>query len=114
MTFDNDKICPEDTLKILLPVEMIPDGSTVTKRTGEQEFTLRRSLRFWTYPPEKRHPAKSARAAAEEAKAMSVQGLFIVSSRGDITQVKPGTILCLVIHAETFVELMRASWYGDV
>lgn len=37
-----------DEIKILLPAHKIPDGSIVTKPTGEKEYTLSTNLKFFS------------------------------------------------------------------
>lgn len=52
LRLDNQVICPEDPLRILLPAKAIPHDATVSKRAGEVEFTLKHKLTMYGIPPE--------------------------------------------------------------
>ncbi len=39
-------------MKVILPASEIPNGSTVTKRTGLKEYTLQRFIRVYVAPGE--------------------------------------------------------------
>lgn len=96
---ENQKICPEDTLSIILRADMIPDRAEVTKVTGGVVYILRHELTVYPSIP------------AE--KPLIVSGLFLVGSRGDINQVNSEKQLCWRIPAEEFVDILRQSWEGD-
>ena len=34
-------------MKVLIAVGRLPNGSSVTKRTGEKQYTVRREIRIW-------------------------------------------------------------------
>lgn len=90
----NDKICPEDQLLILLPAHKIPDGSTVRKRNGEVDYTLRRNLKVYL----------------TEKSPFEITGYFLVGVRGDINQVEEGRYLHWVTTAEDMVQDLQCSW----
>jgi len=94
MTFDNKRICPEDTLKVILPAEMIPDQARVTKIKGENGYVLRHNLILYSSGKE---PVK-------------IEGFFLIGDRGDINQVDPGKQLCWCVVAEDLVESLTVSW----
>ena len=91
----NTNICPEDTLRILLPAKDIPDQAHVTKRGGEQSFVLRHNLKLFMLAD---HPA------------IDVEGFFLVTPKGSINQVKPETELLWSVSAEEFMDVIQTSW----
>ncbi len=96
VAFVNDKINPEDKILILLSVEKIPDGATVTKPTGHKEYVLRRNFTVWLLPD------------APDRK-MLIEGFFI-GGDGEVRQVKKGALLHWHVCAEDFAEEMQRSW----
>ncbi len=103
----NEKICPEDVLRVLLPVGMIPQGATVSKRGGEQTFTLAHGLRV--YPVRE---AKGLRPeSADPQQAMTIDGFFLVSGL-NINQVKEDLLVHWHVTTEDFVDTMQRSWEG--
>lgn len=93
----NDKINPEDRVLVLLPVEMIPDGATVTKRTGDKEYIFRRNFTVWLLPD-------------QPDRKMQIEGFFI-GADGEVNQVKEGTLLHWHIYAEDLVDMLQGSWH---
>ena len=93
----NDRICPEDLLRVLLPAEKIPDRSCVFKRTGEVGYVLRRDLTLYQY-------------GKEAAAAVKITGYFLVGERGDITQIPPDAVLHWSTTADNLVDMLRESW----
>lgn len=91
-------LCPEDQIRILLPANLIPDTSIVSKRSGESTFTLKHSLRV--YPETKGE------------KVLTIEGCFLVGQRGDVNQVSDKTLLHWHVTAEDFVDTMQQSWEG--
>lgn len=73
----------EDTwIGLLLPARLIPDGSKVTKRTGQVEYVIRHKLTvFQNQDPKSNVPP------------IEIEGTFLVGSRGDISQINPETML---------------------
>ena len=96
MKMENKVICPEDVLLLLQPVEQIPDGATVSKRTGEQTFILRHTLKIGEYLAKNKEP-------------LVVEGFFIISG-SYVNQVAPGTALHWHVVAEDLVETLKDSW----
>lgn len=90
----NDRICPEDFLKIILPVGQIPDKAVVTKALGEKEYRLRRNLTI-------RRP---------HGNSIVISGYFLVADDGEFQQVHDQVSLGWKVAAEDFVELMNRSW----
>jgi hypothetical protein len=98
---DNTHICPEDPIRVLLPARMIPHDATVSKRTGELEYTLKHKLTMYCLAPEtSRIPAPP----------IIVDGVFVVGSKGSINQVEPETMLHWHVTAEDLVDALRRSW----
>lgn len=90
-------ICPEDIIQVLLPADKIPDGATVTKRTGVQDYVLRHQLRVYREKPED---------------TLEIDGLFLLGPRGTVNQVKPDTMLHWHVTAEELVDELRRAWTG--
>jgi len=96
----NDKINPEDRILVLLPVENIPDGATVTKRTGDKEYVLRRNMKVYLLPD-------------APDRTIEIEGFFL-GADGEVRQVQEGTLLHWNICAEDFVDEMQRSWHERV
>lgn len=92
----NDRICPEDMLRVLLPAEKLPDRAAVYKRTGETPYTLRRDLLVYQY--------------GNKADPIKITGYFLVGVDGSITQIQPDHVLHWAICVENFVDEMKQSW----
>lgn len=93
----NLRICPEDTLRMLLPAQDIPDQASVTKRGGEQSFTLRHNIKVFVLA---------------DRPAIEIEGFFLVSANGNINQVKPETELLWSVGAEELIDTLQLSWEG--
>lgn len=98
---ENDVICPEDMLLVLLPAKMIPHDATVTKRTGEVQYTLKHKLTMYGIPPE---------GSKIPAPPTIVDGFFVVGLQGSINQVKPETLLHWHVTAEDLLMALNVSW----
>lgn len=96
----NEKICQETELRVLLPAEEIPDGATVSKRTGEERYVLRHNLRVF--------PDDELRRSG--AVVFDVTGYFMIGARGNVTQVQGKKMIHWVVVAEDFVETIQNSW----
>jgi hypothetical protein len=96
------EIGPDLLLRILLPVEVIPEGSTVSKRTGEYTYVLKRNLKIYGSTKED-----------GDKKPMVIDGFFLVNERGDINQVAPGTLLHWNVTTLEFVNEYAESWGID-
>lgn len=94
------KICPEDMVRVLLTAENIPDTAIVTKRTGEQEYTLRHNLTIY--------PVTNDGAVAKEK--TTIEGFFLLGPRGSINQVKANQLLHWHVTAEDLVDGLVLSW----
>lgn len=92
----NDKICPETPLRVLLPACEIPDTANVTKRTGENVYTLAHNLKVYGTPN------------AEQP--LVIEGYFLVGPRGSINQVPADRLLHWNTTAEELVDIIRQSW----
>lgn len=73
-------------MKLILPANQIPEGATVTKRTGESEYCLRRSLKMYT-----------AGAAMKEIKADD-GCVFLVGPSGNVNIHSGETELAWVVE----------------
>ena len=91
----NIAICPEDTLRILLPAKSIPDQAKVTKRGGEQTFVLRHSLKLFVFA---------------DQPAVDIEGFFLVTPNGNINQIKPETELLWSVGADELIDVLQLSW----
>lgn len=89
-------ICPEDVLGVILPAESIPDGSSVTKRTGEAQYILKQGIKVYS--------------DTKGESPLVVDGCFLVSPSGSINQVKPTTLLRWNITAEDLVVQLQLAW----
>lgn len=69
----------DSPVTILVQAQYVPDRSEVTKRTGTKGYTLRRNLTLYS--------------DTKGEKPTTIEGLFLVGSVGDITQIKPDTLL---------------------
>lgn len=47
MKLDNDQICPEDLVRIVLPASKIPDSATVRLSNVPMKYILRRNLKIY-------------------------------------------------------------------
>jgi hypothetical protein len=82
-------------MRVLLKAGEILLGSTVTKRTGEQEFTLRDSITIYTEPKQVIKALAYAR--------------FLVSSKGDISVVAMETELLWVASDHELLEFLEGK-----
>jgi hypothetical protein len=96
---ENTQICPEDELRVLLPASKIPNGATITKRTGEVVYILRQGLKVYS-------DTKGERP-------LDIEGVFLINTRGEINQVKPDTLLHWHVTAETLVDELQSSWMEE-
>ena len=89
----------EDQLKLQLEAQKIPDRSIVTKRTGNQEYVLRKNI--------------SVYSDQKAEKPTIIQGLFLIGVRGDINQVAPDLVLCWVVKAEELYDMLEHDLDSD-
>lgn len=98
-TIENDKICQEDVLFILLQACKIPDRAHVRKRTGEQEFVLVRNITLYQ--------------SKKGIQPVKIEGYFLMNERGDVTQINSAQFLHWRVAAEDFVDILQHSWESD-
>lgn len=103
---ENKVICPEDVIRVLLHADQIPDKATVTKRTGDQEYTLSHNL--VVYPIDAPKGLRSERLGD----VTTITGFFLVGPRASVNQVSPDKLLHWHVTAEDFVDTLRLSWEG--
>ncbi len=77
-------------MKLLIEAKYIPDGTVVTKKTGSQQFTIRDSIKIYTYD------TKGSNALKEILNADGVK--YMVNNRGDINMVSADTVLCVDLN----------------
>lgn len=96
---DTNRLCPNDTLKILLPAKQIPHGSTVMKRTGHYQLTLSHEIRIFV-------PNKQ-----EEMQPQFIKGFFLQGApQADLNQIAGDTELLWVTTAEYFMDYLEKIW----
>lgn len=93
----------DQTIKVLLPASLVPDGSRVSKRTGESEYVLRHSLTVY--------PEDALRKKGTEK--ISLRGLFLLGETGNITQVSDSTLLHWIVEASELVEHLQEGWRNE-
>lgn len=86
--FDDGERAEPAILKVLLPAYKIPDGSQVSKRTGEMVYTLNKQIKVY--------PDKSLDSKVE----LDVKGCFLFGPRGGINQIDPNLELHWLVEAE--------------
>lgn len=94
MSLENDRICPEDVLGVILAATKIPDGAKVTKVKGTKDYVFRRELKVHHL----------------DQKPLVIDGLFLFDSRGNVNQVSETTELVWLITADELVDDLRRSW----
>lgn len=94
----NTRICPEDPIRVLLPAASIPGGSRVTKRSGEQQFTLRHKIKVYRGEIDKK------------LLPLEIEGIFLIGDGGLINQVKEDTLLHWNTTAKELVDILQLSW----
>jgi hypothetical protein len=92
-------ITEETELKVLLAASLIPDGSDVSKRTGEQVYTLKKNLTVYS--------------DTEGKSPVVMEGFFLVGPRGSINQVSGDKLLHWIIPAGSFVAVLQIEWEPD-
>jgi hypothetical protein len=85
---------PGTTLGLILRASAIPDGSTVTKKTGRAEYVLRHNLAVYR-PDSLGGPVP-----------LEVKGCFLVGPRGSVNQIEPGTELLWLISVVELHDLL--------
>jgi hypothetical protein len=96
---EKSQICPEDTIKILLPAKQIPHGSTVSKKTGSYTLTLNHRVRIFV-------PNDISDFAAQE-----IQGFFLQGApQADLNQIDGDTELHWHVGAEDFKDYLEHIW----
>lgn len=95
------QICPEDVLLVLLPAKAIPPSATVSKRYGEQTFTLAQTLKVYREP-----------ISGEKQSPIEIAGIFLIGPRGGINQISPEALLHWHIDAESLVDELQLALEG--
>lgn len=81
----NFKTMP-DVLKVIVEARHLEDGTIVSKKTGQKEYTIKRSIKIYG---ENRQEIKS-----------DADNIFLVDSDGNINQIKDSTELLAHIPAD--------------
>jgi hypothetical protein len=87
-------------LRLLLPAETIPTGSTVTKPSGSQEYILSHSLRVYA-------------DRKDDLEGFTVSGFFLQGPSGSINQVPGDKVLCWNVKASALVDFLESEWETD-
>jgi|CXWL01.1.fsa_nt_gi phage-related protein len=90
----------DQTIKVILAAGDIPDGATVTKVTGEQQFTLKRNLKIYG-------------EHGVEITNTSDKVLFMVSSGGVINTIDKDKMLCWLTTPKWLFEVAREEEMED-
>lgn len=88
-----------EKFKLLLPAGYIPDGSAVSKRTGEVQYTLKRSLRIYNHD--------TSAPNAVEGKDGTV---FLVGERGAIDAYPSTTLLQWVVDGRELLDWLERRY----
>lgn len=75
--------------KIIVQASNLEDGAIVTKKTGQKEYTVRRSIKIYG---ENRQQIKC-----------DADNIFLVDSEGNINQIKDSTELLVHISADNLL-----------
>lgn len=95
--FKNTQICPETVVQIVLEARLIPDRASVSTRLGDKVLLLRHNLTL-------RHKG------LDKDRDVEIEGFFLISENGDITQIIPDLALRWHIAAEDLVDGLQSSW----
>lgn len=83
-------------MELLVKIKHVPDGASVTKKTGNAEFIVRNSLTLFTYGPDGSTP---------DRKVISEEGIkYMMGARGDVT----------MVSEETVVKINLIDEFGDI
>jgi hypothetical protein len=77
-----------DTMIVIIEASKLFDGATVTKRTCDKLYTLKKDLKV--YPLERK----------EGDDPISIQGCFLCDNEGSFNQIKPDTLVAWRVQAE--------------
>jgi len=88
------KIEASDVIRVLLPAHKIPEGATVTKRSGDKLYTLRRELLLYT----------------NEGKNVLASGCFLCDNVGNANQVDSELELHWVLTTNELLEKLQYDW----
>jgi len=94
--YDEDTDFLYRDISVLLKSDMIPDGSTVTKRTGDKRYTLKKKIKVFTGAVKMDKPVE-----------LDVEGTFLVDSNGNINQIDSSAILGWITNLDDL------RWYAD-
>jgi hypothetical protein len=76
-----------NVFKVIVQASNLEDGAVVTKKTGQKEYTVRRSIKIYG---ENRQEIKS-----------DADNIFLVDSEGNINQIKDSTELLVHVRADS-------------
>ncbi len=89
-----------EVIKMVVQAKNLEDGVTVTKRTGQKEYKIKRSIKIYG---DNRKEIKC-----------DVDNIFLVDAEGNLTQIKETTELLAHISTDTlFYELEQHNYYDD-
>ena len=89
-----------DTLELLLPAKMIPDGAQVFAIAGSRPFTMRQGLKVYPVPK-------------TNGDIVDIKGCFIVGDKGTINQVDPDRKFRWEIKADDLVAVLSDKWQTE-
>ncbi len=101
--FDPETFDEDVTMRIVLSAKEIPDGETVTKKTGEKEYILRHTIKIF---------APQGKKGEEKQVPMVIAGYFLISPNGDINQIVESTeLMWRATASDLYYKLQRAIEY---
>jgi len=86
-------------MKVLIEVGSIPDGAVVTKRTGEKEYNLYSTIKFY------------ALKGLQDVKAID-GAKFLCADDGNISIVSETTVVCWHVEEQELFEYLRECIEG--
>lgn len=89
-------------LKIVMNAIDIPEGSIVTKKTGEKRYTLKNKIRVYTDG-----------VKLENKIELDIEGCFIVDTIGNINQINPDSQLAWEVTIQELRELIEEIYEGE-
>jgi hypothetical protein len=91
---DHDECSGQLVFKVLLPASEIPVNSTVTKRTGEHEYTLLDQIKVY--------------AVDKQQQVINSVGVrYLVGDRGNINAIADTTVLCWHVEEEDLCQFLN-------
>lgn len=87
-----------DMLSVIISADKLFDGATVTKRTGDKIYTLKRSLKVYPIDSDKDKPP------------MVIEGCFLCDNEGSFNQISPTTLLAWRVEAQSLMWALQSRF----